>query len=130
MSIKRNIVDKLYSIPLSFFFIIITNISFAHELLNISQALSMGIDASRIKMAIKRRLETAGTGFETAQQLINAAFSVQVGIRMGYSCFSKYRLFEKYSSVFRESRRTGLGLKIVRTTLHFSELQKSREPIK
>jgi len=43
----------------------------------VHQALSMGIDASRIKMAIKRRLETAGTGFETAQQLINAAFSVQ-----------------------------------------------------
>ena len=89
----------------------------------------MGIDASRIKMAIKRRLETAGTGFETAQQLINAAFSVQVVIRMGFSCFSKY-VFDNYSSVFRESRRTGLGLKIVKTTRHFSELQKSREPIK
>ena len=41
------------------------------------QVLSMGIDASRVKIAIKRRLEAAGSGFESAEELINAAFSVQ-----------------------------------------------------
>merc|ERR1719187_3225870 len=43
----------------------------------VHQVLSMGIDASRVKMAIKRRLETTGAGFESAEHLINAAFSVQ-----------------------------------------------------
>jgi len=43
----------------------------------VHQVLSMGIDASRVKMAIKRRLETTGSGFESAEHLINAAFSVQ-----------------------------------------------------
>lgn len=43
----------------------------------VHQVLSMGIDASRVKMAIKRRLELNGSAFESAEHLINAAFSVQ-----------------------------------------------------
>jgi len=43
----------------------------------VHQVLSMGIDASRVKMAIKRRLEDNGSAFESAEHLINAAFSVQ-----------------------------------------------------
>merc|ERR1711973_745859 len=41
------------------------------------QVLSMGIDASRVKMAIKNQLESSGNAFESAEHLINAAFSVQ-----------------------------------------------------
>jgi len=37
----------------------------------------MGIDASRVKMAIKNQLESSGNAFESAEHLINAAFSVQ-----------------------------------------------------
>jgi len=43
----------------------------------VRQVLSMGIDASRVKMAIKNQLESSGNAFESAEHLINAAFSVQ-----------------------------------------------------
>lgn len=43
----------------------------------VRQVLSMGIDASRVKMAIKNQLEASGSAFESAEHLINAAFSVQ-----------------------------------------------------
>merc|ERR1712200_3157 len=43
----------------------------------VRQVLSMGIDASRVKMAIKNQLEFSGNAFESAEHLINAAFSVQ-----------------------------------------------------
>jgi len=43
----------------------------------VRQVLSMGIDASRVKMAIKNQLEVSGNDFESAEHLINAAFSVQ-----------------------------------------------------
>lgn len=43
----------------------------------VKQVLSMGIDASRVKMAIKRRLESSGNPFETTDSLISAAFAVQ-----------------------------------------------------
>lgn len=43
----------------------------------VRQVLSMGIDASRVKMAIKNQLEASGNAFESAEHLINAAFSVQ-----------------------------------------------------
>lgn len=42
----------------------------------VRQVLSMGIDASRVKMAIKRQLEHHGAGFDTPEHLISAAFSV------------------------------------------------------
>lgn len=43
----------------------------------VKQVLSMGIDHSRVKMAIKKRLENSGNPFDTAESLISAAFSVQ-----------------------------------------------------
>jgi len=43
----------------------------------VKQVLSMGIDASRVKMAIKKRLENSGNAFDTTESLISAAFSVQ-----------------------------------------------------
>ena len=43
----------------------------------VKQVLSMGIDHSRVKMAIKKRLEHCGNPFVTTESLINAAFSVQ-----------------------------------------------------
>jgi len=43
----------------------------------VKQVLSMGIDASRVKMAIKKQLESSGNPFDTAESLISAAFSVQ-----------------------------------------------------
>lgn len=43
----------------------------------VRQVLSMGIDASRVKMAIKKQLQNYGSGFDTPEHLINAAFSVQ-----------------------------------------------------
>ena len=43
----------------------------------VKQVLSMGIDASRVKMAIKKRLENSGNAFDTTESLITAAFSVQ-----------------------------------------------------
>merc|ERR1712037_489886 len=39
----------------------------------VRQVLSMGIDASRVKMAIKNQLESSGNAFESAEHLINAA---------------------------------------------------------
>merc|ERR1712211_57242 len=43
----------------------------------VKQVLSMGIDHSRVKMAIKKRLENSGNPFDTTEALISAAFSVQ-----------------------------------------------------
>ena len=43
----------------------------------VRQVLSMGIDPSRVKMAIKKQLESYGYGFNQPEHLINAAFSVQ-----------------------------------------------------
>jgi len=43
----------------------------------VRQVLSMGIDHSRVKMAIKKQLEGSGNPFDTAESLISAAFSVQ-----------------------------------------------------
>jgi len=43
----------------------------------VRQVLSMGIDPSRVKMAIKKQLESYGYGFNNPEHLINAAFSVQ-----------------------------------------------------
>merc|ERR1719270_2798704 len=43
----------------------------------VKQVLSMGIDHSRVKMAIKKQLESSGNPFDTAESLISAAFSVQ-----------------------------------------------------
>jgi len=43
----------------------------------VRQVLSMGIDASRVKMAIKHQLESSGVAFESAEHLITAAFGVQ-----------------------------------------------------
>lgn len=43
----------------------------------VRQVLSMGIDASRVKMAIKKQLESYGYGFNNPEHLINAAFTVQ-----------------------------------------------------
>jgi len=43
----------------------------------VRQVLSMGIDHSRVKMAIKKQLENSGNPFDTAESLISAAFSVQ-----------------------------------------------------
>ena len=43
----------------------------------VKQVLSMGIDASRVKMAIKKRLENSGNALDTTESLISAAFSVQ-----------------------------------------------------
>lgn len=43
----------------------------------VRQVLSMGIDHSRVKMAIKKQLQAYGSGFDTPEHLINAAFSVQ-----------------------------------------------------
>jgi len=43
----------------------------------VRQVLSMGIDHSRVKMAIKKQLQSYGSGFDTPEHLINAAFSVQ-----------------------------------------------------
>ena len=43
----------------------------------VKQVLSMGIDHSRVKMAIKKRLESSGNPFDTTESLISAAFSVQ-----------------------------------------------------
>lgn len=43
----------------------------------VRQVLSMGIDASRVKMAVKRQLENYGSNFDTPEHLITAAFSVQ-----------------------------------------------------
>ena len=43
----------------------------------VKQVLSMGIDHSRVKMAIKKRLENSGNTFDNTEQLINAAFSIQ-----------------------------------------------------
>ena len=43
----------------------------------VRQVLSMGIDASRVKMAIKKQLENYGYGFNNPEHLINAAFTVQ-----------------------------------------------------
>ena len=43
----------------------------------VKQVLSMGIDHSRVKMAIKKRLEHSGNPFDTTESLISAAFSVQ-----------------------------------------------------
>ncbi|XP_023329577.1 uncharacterized protein LOC111702197 isoform X2 [Eurytemora carolleeae] len=43
----------------------------------VRQVLSMGIDHSRVKMAIKKQLEDYGAGFDTPENLINAAFAVQ-----------------------------------------------------
>merc|ERR1711994_950432 len=43
----------------------------------VRQVLSMGIDASRVKMAIKNQLESSGNAFESAEHLIHGAFSVQ-----------------------------------------------------
>jgi len=43
----------------------------------VRQVLSMGIDASRVKMAIKNQLEASGNPFSSAEQLITAAFGVQ-----------------------------------------------------
>merc|ERR1719259_934514 len=43
----------------------------------VRQVLSMGIDHSRVKMAIKKQLESSGNPFDTAESLISAAFSVQ-----------------------------------------------------
>ena len=37
----------------------------------------MGIDVSRVKMAIKHQLESGGNPFESAEHLINATFGVQ-----------------------------------------------------
>ena len=37
----------------------------------------MGIDHSRVKMAIKKRLENSGNAFDNTEQLISAAFSIQ-----------------------------------------------------
>merc|ERR1719245_2090328 len=43
----------------------------------VKQVLSMGIDHSRVKMAIKKNLENSGNPFDTPESLISAAFSVQ-----------------------------------------------------
>ena len=43
----------------------------------VQQALALGLDHSRVKMALRRRLRTAGTPFETSRQLIDAAFAFQ-----------------------------------------------------
>merc|ERR1719228_1509014 len=43
----------------------------------VKQVLSMGIDHSRVKMAIKKQLENSDNPFDTAESLISAAFSVQ-----------------------------------------------------
>jgi len=43
----------------------------------VRQVLSMGIDHSRVKMAIKKQLENSGNPFDTAESLISAAFTVQ-----------------------------------------------------
>ena len=43
----------------------------------VKQVLSMGIDHSRVKMAIKKRLEISGNHFDTPESLISAAFSEQ-----------------------------------------------------
>merc|ERR1719410_3297084 len=43
----------------------------------VKQVLSMGIDHSRVKMAIKKRLENSGNTFDNTESLISAAFSVQ-----------------------------------------------------
>ena len=43
----------------------------------VKQVLSMGIDHSRVKMAIKKRLENSGNAFDNTEQLISAAFSIQ-----------------------------------------------------
>lgn len=43
----------------------------------VKQVLSMGIDASRVKIAIKKRLENSGNHFDTPESLISAAFSEQ-----------------------------------------------------
>jgi len=43
----------------------------------VRQVLSMGIDHSRVKMAIKKQLECSGNPFDTPESLISAAFSVQ-----------------------------------------------------
>jgi len=43
----------------------------------VRQVLSMGIEHSRVKMAIKKQLESSGNPFDTAESLISAAFSVQ-----------------------------------------------------
>jgi len=43
----------------------------------VRQVLSMGIEHSRVKMAIKKQLESSGSPFDTAESLISAAFSVQ-----------------------------------------------------
>ena len=43
----------------------------------VKQVLSMGIDHSRVKMAIKKNLENSENPFDTPESLINAAFSVQ-----------------------------------------------------
>jgi len=43
----------------------------------VRQVLSMGIDHSRVKMAIKKQLESSGNPFDTPESLINAAFTVQ-----------------------------------------------------
>jgi len=43
----------------------------------VKQVLSMGLEASRVKMAIKKQLQNYGCIFDTPESLINAAFSVQ-----------------------------------------------------
>ncbi len=40
------------------------------------QALALGLDASRVKMALRQRLRTVGSPFQTARELVDAAFGV------------------------------------------------------
>ena len=45
---------------------------------SVSEALALGLDASRVKMALRRRYREHGRAFDTTQELVSAAFTVQL----------------------------------------------------
>lgn len=44
----------------------------------VQQAMTMGIDASRIKVALKKKLQETGTGFSTANDVVQATINAQM----------------------------------------------------